>query len=90
MEKKTLALAVLKEQLPIISLKHTRTMTYGLYYEIKIQYDGFEYEFDLDKSGKLLSKDMDRMDRDDMYEDDWNNVYGDDWDDKYYDRGGDD
>lgn len=49
-----------------------------LYYEIKIQYDGFEYEFDFDTSGKLLSKDIDRMDRDDEYGD----KYDDDWDDR--------
>ena len=41
-----------------------------MYYEVRIHYDGFEYEFDFDKTGKLLNKDVEKMDRDDMYDDD--------------------
>lgn len=45
-------------------------------YEIKIEYNGYEYEFEISaSSGNILSKDVDRIDDDD----------DDDWDDRYDD-----
>lgn len=42
-------------------------------YDIKIRYDGYEYEFEIDgASGKIISKDVDRVEYDD-------------WDDRYDD-----
>ena len=49
-------------------------------YDVEVRYDGYEYEFEIDgASGKILSKDIDRIDYDDRYD------YDDRDDDDRYD-----
>lgn len=39
-------------------------------FDIKIRYDGYEYEFEIDgSSGKVISKDVDRIEYDDVFDD---------------------
>ena len=71
-----------------------------LEYEVKIWYNGAEYEFTIDAStGNIIERDTDRGDDDwddqyddDRYDDDWDDRYDDDddrydddWDDRYDD-----
>ena len=76
-----------------------------LEYEVKIWYNGAEYEFTIDAStGNIIERDTDRGDDDwddqyddDRYDDDWDDRYDDDddrydddWDDRYDDDDWDD
>lgn len=55
-------------------------------YDIEIRCNGYEYDFEISAaSGKILSKDIDRIEQYD--DDDWDDRYDDDddWDDRYDD-----
>ena len=71
-----------------------------LEYEVKIWYNGVEYEFTIDAStGRITERETDRDDYyddrydddyDDRYDDDYDDRYDDDWDDRYDDDDDDD
>ena len=71
-----------------------------LEYEVKIWYNGVEYEFTIDAStGNITERETDRDDYyddrydddyDDRYDDDYDDRYDDDWDDRYDDDDDDD